>query len=414
MIRVPDPLPYALRDIAAVGGTLKQRHEDFIVHEIPRYDPSGDGEHVLVEIEKTGLGTMEAVDRLARLTGTPRRDIGYAGLKDKHAVTRQWVSLRGPTPEALLATQSPELKVLYADRHRNKLRLGHLAGNRFAVKIRDVDPFKVVTLTPALKRLTATGVPNYFGEQRFGRRGTNHLLGAAYARGDDAAVTQLLLGGPADGDADPSAPGRVAFDRGDLTAALAAWPGGDRTERAVLVRLTAGDTPARAVAAVPEAVRRLWVSALQSRLFNAVVARRIDTLGGLLPGDIAYKHENGACFRVEDVDAERPRADAFEISATGPMLGPKLLRPQGAAAKLETSALVASGFAEVTSDNPRLDGLAGERRPIRVRPTETRIEAGEDTHGRYILVEFALPAGAYATTLLRELMQNDQAGLTND
>ena len=146
MLSSQDSLPYALHDFAGVGGTLKQRPEDFVVHELPRYDPSGDGEHVLVEIEKTGLGTLEAVDRLARATGTPRRDIGYAGLKHKHAVARQWVSLRGPTPEALLGLQSPELKVLYADRHRNKLRLGHLAGNRFTIKMRDVDPFKVVTL----------------------------------------------------------------------------------------------------------------------------------------------------------------------------------------------------------------------------------------------------------------------------
>ena len=134
-------------------------------------------------------------------------------------------------------------------------------------------------------------------------------------------MLKILLGGPADAgrDGPREAEARAAFDAGDLPRALDAWPGG--MERNVLARFVKTGNPAAAVRSVDERVRRLWVSALQSRLFNDVVARRIDSLGRLLDGDFACKHENGACFRVADAAAEQPRCDAFEISPTGPLLG---------------------------------------------------------------------------------------------
>ena len=415
------PHPYFVRDFAGIGGVLKQRPEDFVVHEIPAYDASGDGEHVLVEIEKTGLSTMDAIDHIARRLKVPRRDIGYAGLKDTHAVTRQWLSIRGPAPEAVNDVATEKIKVLFADRHRNKLRVGHLKGNRFIVKVRGVDPMKVVTLPPVLRQLTTRGMPNYIGEQRFGRRNNNDVLGAALLASDVDEVLRLLLGRPEPRkDSADEAAAREAFDAGNVAEALEKWPRRDRDERAALVRLVDGKSPAAVVTAIDERVRGLWISAMQSRGFNATVARRIAAIDDLIDGDIAFKHENGACFAVESADAERPRAQRFEISATGPLIGPRMARPTAIAVIEERAALLDMGMSEravaAIYDAPAADrgrnddGPPGVRRPLRVQPAELAAESGIDEHGAYITVRFALPLGAYATTLMRELMRNEADG----
>src|SRR5208282_3884126 len=208
-------LPFSTPDIPGIGGAVKQRPEDFFVQEIPLYEPSGAGEHVYCEIEKIGVSTFEAVDRLARALNVDPRGIGYAGMKDAAAITRQIFSISGTTEEAVMAAHIPGLRVQWAARHGNKLRLGHLKANRFAVKIRDVNPTDVVKLTPLVQRLQQRGMPNYFGQQRFGRRGDNHLLGAALIRGDDSGVLKLLLGSPNNQIDDPrQRAAREAFDKG--------------------------------------------------------------------------------------------------------------------------------------------------------------------------------------------------------
>src|SRR5438093_10165682 len=136
-------LPYVTRDLPGIGGVIKQRAEDFFVQEIPLYEPSGEGEHVYCEIQKVGLTTFQTVGQIARALNISPREIGYAGMKDAHAISRQVFSIWGTTPEAVMALRIPDLTVQWASRHGNKLRLGHLAGNRFAIKIRDVNPTDV-------------------------------------------------------------------------------------------------------------------------------------------------------------------------------------------------------------------------------------------------------------------------------
>ena len=410
-------LPYFLNDVVGIGGALKQRPEDFRVTELPAYTPSGDGEHLLIEIEKTGLSTFEAIDTVAKRLNVPRRDIGYAGLKDANAVTRQWLSVRGTTLDCVDAAASNDLKILFVEPHRNKLRVGHLRGNRFSVRVREVDPMKVVTLAPAIATLVRRGMPNYFGEQRFGRRDQNDALGLAYARRDADEVLSLLLGRPDDGDGEAERAARTAYDDGDIAKAYALWPRRDRDEAAALRRLLDGKSPADVVAAVDRRIVELWLSALQSRMFNSVVAARLVALDELVEGDLSFKHDNGASFRVTDVETERVRVAPFEISATGPIFGSRMTPPTGEAAMIERTALVDAGLPEdaVASvyepgagrDAPAwLGGLGpGARRPLRVRPDGLRTEAGIDEHGPYIQFDFTLPPGAYATTLLREFMR---------
>ena len=402
------PLPYLTRDIPGIGGVLKQRVEDFFVQEVPLYEPSGEGEHVYCEIQKVGIPTFEAIDRIARALNISGRNIGYAGLKDAQAVSRQVFSIQGTTPEAVMASRVPAITVQWAARHTNKLKLGHLSGNRFAIKIREVNPTDVVKIRPLLADLERRGMPNYFGEQRFGRRGDNDQLGAAYVRGDDQAVLHLLLGNPISGvDDGQTHAARAHFDGNDLEAAMKAWPRRCGMERRVLARLIKTQRPAAAVRSIDEKLRRLWVSALQSRLFNQVVAQRIDSLDKLLDGDIAYKHVNGAPFHVENAHVEQPRADAFEISPSGPLIGFRMLLPTGKPLEIEQSVFTEASL--TPSDFKRTGQLRvkGTRRPLRVKPTDTQLAGGVDEHGPHITVAFTLPAGSFATVLLREIMKVD-------
>ena len=412
-------LPYLIQDLAGIGGTLKQRAEDFVVHEVPRYEPCGDGEHVMAEIEKVGLSTYDAIDLLARRLKVPRREFGYAGLKDTNAVTRQWFTVRGITPEALVDAADEKIKVLYADRHRNKLRVGHLAGNRFRIKVRDVDPMKVVTLSPAIRTLGKIGMPNYFGPQRFGRRDRNDELGLAFARRETSEILALLLGKPASTDDPDEQEARRRYESGDYNGSLAVWPRRGKDERVALSRLIEGVVPDRVVAGVDRRVQGLWLSAAQSRLFNSAVAARIGSLNTVVDGDLAYKHENGATFRVVTAETEMSRAENFEISATGPMIGLRMQVPKAVAAEIERAALTEGGLPREAVDSlyntpatqqapAWLDQLRpGGRRPLRVRPNELHASSGIDEHGPYIEFGFVLPAGAYATVLLREFMRSD-------
>jgi tRNA pseudouridine13 synthase len=401
-------LPYLLKDFAGIGGKIKVRPEDFFVQEIPLYEPAGAGEHVYVEIQKIGIPTFEAIHRLAHALNVSPRDIGYAGMKDAQAISRQMLSIWGTSEEAVMNVQVPGITIEGVARHNNKLRLGHLKGNRFAIKIRDVNPTDVVRTREALRVIEQRGMPNYFGEQRFGRRGNNDVLGAALVRGDYEAVLKGLLGGPnREIDDRMTLEAREAFDAGELEKSMKAWPRRSGVERRILARLIKTKKPAAAVRAIDEKLRRLWVSALQSRIFNDVVARRIESLDQVLPGDLAWKHDNGACFIVQDAAAEQARAAAGEISPTGPLIGYRMSLPEEAPLRIETEIFQQHGLRPEDFRREGKEKVKGARRPLRVRPENLEIEGGADTHGPHITLAFTLPAGSFATVLLREVMKTE-------
>lgn len=400
-------LPYLTSSLAGIGGVMREKPEDFVVEEVPAYEPSGEGEHVMAEIEKTTMTTHDAIREIARALGVDSRDIGYAGLKDKFAVTRQWLTIPGVDPQVVMHLQIPRVRVLCVDRHRNKLRPGHLRGNRFTIRVCGVEPTSVVRIRAIMDVLERTGMPNYFGEQRFGRRDDNDRLGAAMLRGDAEGAIQLLLGTP-DERLDPPRilDARTRFDAGDLTGSLEAWPGACLAERRVLHRLIETASAEKALRALDNRTRKLWVSALQSRIFNAVVAERIGSLHLLLAGDFAHIHANGAGFVVEEVEREQPRADRFEISGTGPMLGSRMTMPKGDALERETRVIASIGVSVDALRGSR-EAPPGERRPIRVRPEQVVLRGGRDERGGYVQLAFTLPAGSFATALMREVMKSD-------
>ena len=401
-------LPNVTRDFPGVGGTIKQRVEDFFVQELPLYEPSGTGEHVYAEIQKVGLTTFDAINRIAEALRVSSRDIGYAGLKDARAIARQVVSIPGTTERAVMDLRLPGIDVQWAARHGNKLRIGHLRGNRFAIKVREVNPTDVVKLGPVIEVLKSRGLPNYFGEQRFGRRNNNDQLGATLIRGRPEELLHLLLGSPDPALDDPATvQARTLFDEGKLEDSMHHWPRRHGLERRILARVIKTGRPGAAVKAVDQKLRRLWVSALQSKLFNDVVARRIDALDKLFEGDLAYIHNHGAVFRVEDAEAEQPRADRFEISPTGPLVGYRMTLPSGEALRIEEEVFKSHGLTPGHFRQEGRDRAIGARRALRMRPEDVQVAGGVDEFGAHITVAFTLPAGSYATVLLRELMKSD-------
>ena len=407
-----EPLPYATPDFPGVGGTLRRRPEDFFVQELPLYEPSGEGGHVVVEVQKIGLTTRQAIKRIADELGIDERNVGYAGLKDRHALTRQLLSVPaegGVDEERVMTMRVEGIFPQWAARHGNKLRVGHLSGNRFAVKIRDVYPPDVTKLRPVLDQLSRDGLPNYYGEQRFGvdaERPTD-ALGLTLIRGDLEGFLKLFLGG--DDSREDVAAVRRLYDAGDLPAALEAWPRNVQPERRTLQALVEAGKPARAIRAIDKKTLRFYKSAAQSRVFNEVVADRLRTglLSTLRDGDVAAKHNDdnlrtGGMFLVEDAAVEQPRCERWEVSPTGPMFGRKMRKPAGETAEAERAAAERLGVSVADFDSE-----TGDRRPLRVRPRDTTLAAGSDDDGGHITVAFTLPAGSFATTLLRELMKSD-------
>jgi tRNA pseudouridine13 synthase len=314
------------------------RPETFLVEELPAYLPQGEGPHTFGWMEKRDLTTLEAVRRVARLLGVDPREIGYAGMKDRHALTRQWISVLEVPPERLLEVTMPELRFLEAKRHRNKLRMGHLAGNRFEVVLEEVAPGEADSLSKAFLDLARTGVPNYYGHQRFGVAGDNVAVGLAVLRG------------------------------------------------------TRREPDARK--------RKLFQSAVQSAVFNQVLALRAQTQGLLtvIEGDI-LEVASGGRFVCVDPSVDQPRVDAGEVVPTAPMPGNRTMTPPPgtAAARLEEEAMRLLG---VTPEDllPLGRALPGTRRPVvaKVGLGEHPLEAREGA----LVLRFSLPAGSYATVLL--------------
>ena len=397
-------LPHLSAGLPGTRGRIKCRDDDFVVEEIPRYRPCGSGTHLYFGIEKRGLSTLAAVERIARALGRKTNDIGYAGLKDAHAVTRQTFSLEHVEAPRVHALDLPRVHVLWTDRHTNKLKLGHLGGNRFVVKFRDMGPAAMQRAEAIVDVLVRRGVPNYFGPQRFGARGDNAAVGQAVLRSDYDAAVRIVLGSPDPEERADIRAARTLFEEGHYAEAARAWPPrfGDQA-RLCGAMVRANGNARRAWSSVHQTIRRLYISAEQSRLFNQVLAARIDALDRLQTGDLAWKHANGACFHVLDAAAESPRCDAFEISPTGPLFGTRMTNPTGKPGRLEAGVLAAAGWQDAVRQRRPDTPLQGARRPLRVPLGEPALTEGGDEHGPYLQMTFTLPPGRYATCVTREI-----------
>ncbi|WP_147652823.1 tRNA pseudouridine(13) synthase TruD [Vulcaniibacterium gelatinicum] len=332
------PLPRA-HGGAVLAADIRTVPEDFLVEELPGFEPSGAGEHLLLTVEKRGMNTAFAAQRIARWAGIPEHGVGYAGLKDRHAVTRQRFSvhLPGRAEPDLAALEAEGLRVLAAARHARKLPRGALAGNRFVLVLRNVQGERAA-IEARLRAIAARGVPNYFGEQRFGREGGN--VGKALAMFAGRRVR--------------------------------------REERALLL------------------------SAARSALFNRVLAARVadGSWDRGLDGEVWMLEGSHSVFGPEPwSEALAARLTAWDIHPTGPLWGAGELRTGGAARAVEEATLADADMLALRA-GLEAAGLRQERRALRVRPAELRAEWPQDGMLR---LAFALPAGCYATAVLAEL-----------
>ncbi len=399
-----------------IGGHLRERHEDFLVEEIPLYEPSGEGEHVYLFVEKQGLATLELARLIARHFGVRQRDVGYAGLKDKRAITRQLLSvwMPGRALEDVPSLDDSRVAILWADRHTNKLRRGHLKGNRFSIRVRGVPIQAVIHTQRTLERLGREGLPNRFGEQRFGFLGNNHLVGRALVLGrSDEALAHLL--GPNTAQPDAQAEGRKLYETGRFSEAKGEFHHSLRTERAALEALARGASAEHALQQIDRSARSFYISAFQSAVFNAVLSARetAGTLGTLAAGDLAFMHASRATFSVGDKELADPemagRISRFEVSPSGPMWGTTMRKAGGEAARTELETLHAVGVDEAALERFSEAGgeIEGDRRPLRVPVIDPEVEGGADEHGTFVRCAFELPRGCFATSVMREIMGTD-------
>lgn len=343
-------LPYASDVEPGIGGRLRAKIEHFCVDEIPLYEASGEGEHLYINITKEGITSKAVQLSLAKLLSTPQSGVGMAGLKDKNALTTQTFSVHtGFRDEAFVEEASNRiadelgLKVNWAKYHRNKLKTGHLLGNRFAIVVSDVacEASECLDRCSAIATLLQErGVPNYFGPQRFGRRGGNVQQGLDILRGEAHRRDKWL--------------------------------------------------------------RKFLVGSVQSQLCNVYLAERVrmGLFDRLLSGDVAKKYDTGGMFAVEDLAAEQARYEAHEISFTAPIFGPKMWAAQDESGDLETRILESASLSLEDFERAR---TSGTRRLGRLFVEDLTIAAHEEG----IRLAFSLPKGAYATTVLREFMKND-------
>ena len=335
---------------------LKATPESFRVDEVLGFEPAGAGNHWLVRLEKRDMTTGALVDWAGKATGTRARDIGFSGLKDRHAVTTQWLSFPHETfdPEAFQAQCAQAgVGVLALDRHDRKLRRGTHRANQFRLRVHDVAPIKASDpgrdlasyLEPRCRLLDERGMANYFGEQRYGR-GFSNLRG------------------------------------------LVEWGSGVRTGR-----------PKRSV-------RNWLISTLRSAIFDHVLAHRLSagTLDRVLPGDLLQLAGSRSRFLAEagELDALQRRLQAADVTPTGPLWGEQ--GSQAADGVADTESTLAAAMIERLGGETWLEWfanwrVASDRRPLAVRIDDLayRIE------GQDVELAFSLPPGSYATELVAEL-----------
>lgn len=341
-------------DYEQLQGAIKVEPEDFVVEEVPLYEPCGEGEHVYLWIEKRDFTASQLAAHISSAVGIRTREIGMAGRKDRRAVTRQFVSIPAECADKVAAIDNDQVKVLTQQLHSNKLRTGHLRGNRFVIRVRvvvssgdnqniDLDRLQSEWQSTA-GVLQSVGMPNYFGEQRFGNYGDTAIPGMALIRPDQYPNTPR-----------------------------------PRSHHA----------------------KKLFLSAVQSAVFNKVLTDRITAgdFANVLAGDVVQFDKSKSIFTVEDATAEQPRFDSYDIVTTGPIWGMKMPRPNGQPGEMELAALHACGLKD-EDFIPLRKALPGARRPLRVIPEDLKIEFQDGDP----VFSFYLPSGSYATVLLREFL----------
>lgn len=337
---------------------FKQTKDDFVVTEIPLYEFSGDGEHLVIKFRKKDLTTWSAVQIFSEQLGCKSKEIGYAGLKDKNAMTIQHISVPKSCEENLAKFNHENIKILEVTKHNNKIRVGHLKGNKFFIRLKRVTPLDAKKIEEAVSKIATFGMPNYFGFQRFGIEGNNYQKGEAIVKGELKERDRKL--------------------------------------------------------------KQMYVNAYQSHLFNSWLSKRIEIsklieafepkeiyeklslpldmvkhMKGqkhpfkILSGDLMSHYPYGRIFHVEDLDSESDKFFERDRVPTGLLCGKRVKKSEGLAYEIEKE-----------FDMKILED--GARRFAWIFPTEIESNYKEDKN--WMELQFELPKGSYATEFISEII----------
>jgi len=407
-----------------IGGTIRNRYEDFYVEEIPEITPSGAGPNVWIWIEKVGRTTLDVLLDISRDLHISRKRMGFAGMKDKKAITQQWICISNMDSEEQLnevlnlKDNIHNTKFLKVVRGQKKLRMGQLLGNKFKILIKDVKNEDIDKSSEiannALKNLEKTGVPNYFGWQRFGKPRTNtHLVGKALVANDLKEAVRLYIGNPYEEEGEEVKIARSIYDDGNIEKSYEAMPTGMRYERMMLRELLKEEKKGKideesykkAIYSLPKPLQRMFVHAYQSYLFNKTVSKRV-TMGidKYIEGDIVIDNEEHLIHDKPPEKLEKMISN-FEANPTSPLYGTKVPLATGDVGKMEQQVLINEHLKKEDFECPKMPKLGshGLRRSIRFKVWDSKAIATEDG----VFVEFSISKGSYATAVLREIMKNE-------
>ena len=405
-----------------IGGTIRNQYEDFYVEEIPDLIPTGEGPNVWIWIEKIGRTTLDVVLDIARDLHIDRKRMGFAGMKDKKARTRQWICISNMDSEEqfeqvkALSGQIYKTDFLKVVRGRKKLRMGQLKGNKFRILIRDIDDVEksAEIASDILKQLEVTGVPNYFGWQRFGKPRTNtHLVGEALVENDLKKAVGRYIGNPTEEEHEENQKARKAYDDGDLEKSLELMGKGMRYEKMMIRELIKDSKKGEltdksyknALHALPKPLQRMFVHAYQSFLFNAAVSKRVEMgINKYIEGDIIINNEE-RIVRDKTPEEYQELIDTFQVNPTSPLYGTKVPFAGGTVGEMEKSILDNYGLSKEDFEVPKMPRLGshGLRRSMRFQVWDTSAIATDEG----VLTEFSINKGSYATAVLREVMKKD-------
>lgn len=337
---------------------FKQSKDDFVVTEVPLYEFSGEGEHIIIKLRKKDLSTWEAIEIISDTIGCKSRDIGYAGLKDKNALTIQYISIHKQYLEKIEKFEHKQIKFLELTRHNNKIKIGHLKGNKFFIRLKRVLPKDSFILQGVLEKISTFGIPNYFGFQRFGIDGDNYLKGKAIIDNELKEKNRKL---------------KTMFLNSYQSYLFNSW----LSKRIEVSKLVDAFEPKEIANKLNMSVDEVKSLKKQEHPFKLMV------------GDVMSHYPYGRIFHIEDLQLESSKFNLRDRVPTGLLPGKKSKLAIDMAFKYE-------------KQNDVHTTLNGTRRFAWIFPDDISSKYNEEKN--HFELEFTLPKGSYATELIRELI----------
>ena len=402
-----------LSEKPGIGGRIKVFPEDFVVIEEPLPQIFEGKKHAIFLLKKRNWDTMAVIKEVAKRAGISHREIGFAGTKDRHAVTYQYISVPAEAKEKVESVQIRDVELRFISYGRF-IKLGHLLGNRFRIIVRDVSEDAFERAKEIIRELREKGgFPNYFGYQRFGeKRVVNHLIGKLLLQGKFEEAAKIFLG-YADGSMEGDEARKNFWETGDVGRALEEFPRFLRYERTLLYTYRKTRSWKKAFLSLPLPIMRIFIHSYQSYLFNLYLSRRIEELllGEPLVGDIVVQVKGGIPYRDRtyrvtetNINFVREKVRRGEAMVSGPLFGFAMRRANGIPGELEGEILEEEGITlETFKRLPRPMAEPGGRRELLIRPVGMTYGY---VPGTGMCFRFFLPKGVYATSVLREIMKD--------